>query len=113
MSREQIAAKLKELRKRSGMTAEQVGNIVGKSGKTVSSYESGHRQPDADTLLMLCKVYNVTDILSEFEGRKTSFALTSHEQEVILAYRSHPSVQCHIDKLLDIDSEVGEQKKRA
>ena len=113
MSREQIAATLKRLRKESGMTAEEVGNLIGRSGKTIASYESGHRQPDADTLLFLCKAYNVSDILSEFEGRQMSINLTAHEQAVILAYRSHPSAQIHVDKLLDVEPETIEQKKRA
>ena len=60
MSRREImAAKLKEARDASGMTAEQVGEKVGKSHKTVYSWESGQGQPDADTLVKLCRIYNM------------------------------------------------------
>ena len=36
MSREYIASVLKRLRAEQGMTADEVGEIIGKSGKTVS-----------------------------------------------------------------------------
>ena len=54
MSREYIASVLKRLRAEQGMTADEVGEIIGKSGKTVSGWENSRCQPDADLLLKLC-----------------------------------------------------------
>lgn len=51
MSREYIASVLKRLRAEQGMTADEVGEIIGKSGKTVSGWENARSQPDADLLL--------------------------------------------------------------
>lgn len=40
------------------------------SPKTLYSYESGHRQPDADTLMALCEIYGIVDILATFGYKK-------------------------------------------
>lgn len=61
MSREEIAAILKRLRVSSGMTAEQVGERLGKSGKTVSAWENCHGQPDIDTFFDLMRLYRIID----------------------------------------------------
>ena len=64
--REYIAQKLRQLRQKSGLTASEVGKLVGKSGKTVNAWENNHGQPDAEILIKLCDIYKVDDILSEF-----------------------------------------------
>ena len=63
-----MAAKLKELRKVSNMNVDQVGNALGKSGKTISAWEVGRGQPDADELLKLCKLFNAR--VADFYGER-------------------------------------------
>ena len=65
--REIMAAKLREARKNSGLTAEEVGSQVGKSKKTIYSWESGKGQPDADMLIKVCRIYgmDVKDFFTE------------------------------------------------
>lgn len=70
MSREYIASVLKILRAEQGMTADEVGEIIGKSGKTVSGWENARSQPDADLLLKLCEIYKVENILDTFSEIK-------------------------------------------
>lgn len=72
MSREYIAKTLKRLREQSGLTADQVGKLVGKSGKTVNAWENNRGQPDAEILMQLCDIYNVTDVLAEFRENNVS-----------------------------------------
>ena len=105
MSREYIAATLKRLREQAGLTVYQVGDLVGKSGKTVSAWENNHGQPDAEMLMKLCEVYNVDDILAEFrEDRmeKEQPIISDWEKVLITAYRQHPEMQPAINKMLDI-----------
>ena len=45
-----LAAKLKEYRERSGLTIQEAGDAIGKSSKTISAWEHGRGQPDADML---------------------------------------------------------------
>lgn len=103
MSRETIAKALKRLREQSGLTADQVGEMVGKSGKTVNAWENNRGQPDAEMLMLLCDIYNVSDILSEFrDDSKEVFAVSNHEKAVITAYRDNPDMHNAVDKLLGV-----------
>lgn len=60
-----IPQNLKDLRRLSGMTQEQVAEKVGLTRQAISSYESGRTQPDLEMLARLAEVYGaeVTDIL--------------------------------------------------
>jgi transcriptional regulator with XRE-family HTH domain len=89
MSREYIANVLKRLRKAKGYTADQVGELIGKSGKTVNAWENNHGQPDAEMLMMLCDIYEVKDILNEFRetpNTKTPPPLTAEENRLLNAF---------------------------
>ena len=60
-----ISQNLKDLRRLSGMTQEQVARQVGLTRQAISSYESGRTQPDLAMLEQLAEVYGVeiTDVL--------------------------------------------------
>lgn len=105
MSRETIAKALKRLREKSGLTATQVGEILGKSGKTVNAWENNRGQPDAETLMLLCDIYGVADILAEFreEPAEEPILLSEHEKKLVTAYRNKPEMQPAVDKLLGVD----------
>jgi transcriptional regulator with XRE-family HTH domain len=75
-SKEEIAKVLKEYRRKSGLSSKDVTeklslNGVTVSPKTIYGWESGHSQPDADSLLLLCDIYGITDILFAFGYGKT------------------------------------------
>lgn len=57
--RKAIGAKIKELRKNAEMDVDQVGAVIGKSGKTISAWEVGRGEPDGAELLALCRLFNV------------------------------------------------------
>ena len=86
MIRETLPLRLKFLRKQSGLTTKEVGNMIGKSDRTISAWENGRGQPDADALLQLCKAYAVTSI-SELIGENAT-VLTDDEFNLVLAYRN-------------------------
>lgn len=123
MSREYIAKSLKRLREAVGLTADEVGAKIGKSGKTVNAWENNRGQPDAEMLMVLCDLYKVDNILAEFseeDAKQTKIVLSEHETDVMLSYRKQPiSVQAAIDKMLDVSpepyeknsSEISEPKK--
>lgn len=116
MSREFIAMKLRELRIRQGLTADEVGRKIGKSGKTVNAWEHNHGQPDAETLIALCDIYEVDDILLEFREvmpKSVALNLSDHEKELVIAYRKHPEMHSAVDTLLGIAEEAQKQEKRA
>ena len=60
-----ISQNLKDLRRLSSLTQEQVAEKVGLTRQAISSYESGRTQPDLAMLEKLAAVYGVelTDVL--------------------------------------------------
>lgn len=52
--------RIRDLRKAAGMTMKQLGAIIGVAESTVSQYETGKREPDFETLLMLGEYFGVT-----------------------------------------------------
>lgn len=51
-----IADNIKKFRLEKDLSVEDIGNAIGKSGKTVSAWEVGRGQPDADTMIRLCRL---------------------------------------------------------
>ena len=95
MTKEEIATTLKLCRIRAGLDAKDVANKlismgIIKSVKSFYNWESGRTQPDADTFLYLCDLYNVSDIMKTF-GFKGSYCssneLNDDEESIIKKYR--------------------------
>jgi len=107
MSRETIAKVLKRLRIQSGLTADQVGELLGKSGKTVNAWENNRGQPDAEALMMLCDIYKVQNILEEFKDvpERKQILPSKKEESLLLAYRAHPEMQDAVNRLLGIEKQ--------
>ena len=85
-----LASKLKEFRKAANMNVDQVGELIGRSGKTVSAWEVGRGQPDADQLIALCNLYKVK--ISDFYPPDFSMEelapLKTNEEILIGFYRN-------------------------
>ncbi len=91
MSREYIANTLKRLREATGLKADEVGEMIGKSGKTVNAWENGRGQPDAEILIKLCNIYKVDNLLAEFDDEdilKKQNVFSDIEQRIIKKYRA-------------------------
>ena len=82
--REYLAAKLSSYRKSAGYTVYEVGEKIGKSGKTVSGWEHGLGQPDAEMLKKLCGLYQVN--IAELFGMPLD-GLTPDEDDLLNSYR--------------------------
>lgn len=88
--RKQLAGKLHLFRQRAGLTAKEVGDKIGKSDKTVSGWEHGRGQPDADMLFLLCEIYGVENI-SEFYtnvAEQSASPISQDEEELLAIYRN-------------------------
>ena len=111
MKNQNIAKVLKEYRKRCGMTVEQVsGELKGcdikAATKTIYGWESGQTQPSADTLMVLCSIYGIKNVLKAFGYiEEEELILTNEEKRLLLAYRSHSQMHEAIIKLLDLDQD--------
>ena len=89
--RRSLPGKLREFRQRAGLTAKEVAEKIGKSDKTVSGWEHGRGQPDADMLFRLCEIYKIKSIAEFYsDGRQepAEEPLSAAESELISLYRS-------------------------
>ena len=106
MANEIIAKVLKEYRKKNHLSVTDVAlrlqeQNIDVATKTIYGWESGQARPNADMLLTLCELYNITDILSAFGYREQeAFHITPTEQRLIESYRAHPELQDAVNILL-------------
>lgn len=109
MKNPNIAKVLKEYRKLNHYSVEDVviklkDHNLPFAVKTVYGWESGQTQPDADTLLVLCKIYKIDNILETFgyEVSSSPFYLSEEERCLVERYRINPHMQPAIKKILDM-----------
>ncbi len=78
------------------------------SPKTIYGWENSQNQPSADMLLILCKIYQINNILESlgYEGslEQAPLILSAEERELVLKYRTHKYYHSAIHKLLDIEN---------
>lgn len=108
-----LGSRLRECRKTSHLSVNYVAECMEKdygihySPKTIYSWENGQNQPSADTLLILCKIYGVSDILEtlgyENTGSEMSILLSQEEKELIKKYRANRYFCKAVQKLMEID----------
>ena len=109
MKNEMIAKVLKKYRKNNKLTVNEVAELLNERSltvatKTIYGWESGQTQPDADTLLVLCKIYKIDNILETFGYQPPSeeLFLSKEEHELIQKYRQHEEMQNAVKKLLGV-----------
>lgn len=56
----EIANRLVELRKKSGLSQEELADKLGLSRQAVSKWERAESSPDTDNLICLAKLYNIS-----------------------------------------------------
>ncbi|MBR4603661.1 MAG: helix-turn-helix transcriptional regulator [Kiritimatiellae bacterium] len=81
-----IAKRIRELRKNANMDVDTVGEGVGRSGKTVSAWETGRNVPSAEMLIDLCRFFGVNiDYFypPEVTAPLPEFPLTPEEHELV------------------------------
>ncbi len=52
--------RLREIRKKAGMTMKELGAVIGVAESTISQYETGKREPDYETLLRISEYFGVS-----------------------------------------------------
>lgn len=111
MKNPNIARILKYYRKLNGYSVDEVSNILRENNnyaapKTIYGWESGHTQPDADTLMFLCELYHIENVLETFgyknKDAKAPIILTEKERTIIERYREQKEMQSAVDRLLGL-----------
>ncbi len=55
-----LGEKLKEIRKSKKLNQSDIGNLLGLSNRTISTYETGQRNISTANLLKFCKIFGTT-----------------------------------------------------
>ena len=98
-----LPTKLRSFRKKSGLTTNDVGEMLKKTPSTVTMWETGKSLPDVETLFNLCNIYKIADINDFFDtGVSPDIkSLARSEQELIMLWRKSPTtVRAAIKTLL-------------
>lgn len=69
MANAAISKKLKEARKRMGLSQQEVYTRFGIGQSAFSAWENGVSEPDIQRFLKLCELYQITDIYAYFTGK--------------------------------------------
>ncbi|MCD7882485.1 MAG: hypothetical protein LUI87_02085 [Lachnospiraceae bacterium] len=111
MSKQNIANCLKQLRKTSAYSANEIVEMLTEydiniSAKTLYGYESGLSMPNADVFVALCRIYKCDNPMDIFGG----ISLSSPEVALIEKYRSLDQVgRKHVDTVIQWESDRVEQ----
>lgn len=82
-----LPLQLRLCRQKAGLSMREVAKRIHKTAATISKWESGETTPYGDTLLMLCKIYNV-DITALCVATPQSIRITPAETRLIELYRN-------------------------
>jgi transcriptional regulator with XRE-family HTH domain len=100
---------LKQARKDCKLNQKEVAAHLGLKGNTISNWENGVSQPDIDSFIQLCKIYNLdfTSLLNNIYGTSADNSnrqnLSYEEQNMIKKYRCLPSEgKATVDAVIDI-----------
>ena len=86
-----LGERITKARESKGMLQSELAERVGvKSSGVISNWETNKNKPDAEKLVQLCKVLDVSlSFLLDYDG-SNSFSVTPDEKEMLLKFRSIP-----------------------
>ena len=99
-----LVEKLKEGRLSKGLKQSDVTELIGIKNTTLSNYENGNTEPDMDTFLKLCRLYelNYSELLGEAYGYKVSGNSINIKNSDIKMIKKYHDLDDHGRKLVDM-----------
>ena len=82
MDMQKISSFLKQLRKDRGLTQEQLAEVLGVSGRTVSRWETGSNMPDLSILIQIAEYYDV-EVKEILDGERKSEMMNQEVKETL------------------------------
>lgn len=83
VNQKRIGAFLKQLRTEKGLTQEQLAEILGVSGRSISRWETGTNLPDLSILVQISEYYNV-EVKEILNGERISGNMDNELKETLL-----------------------------
>ena len=82
VANKEFGQKLKKARKQAGYTQKDIYEKIKVPQSTFSSWEIGKSEPDANTLLKLCQIYNVDSFTYFVDEKQTAHDEQSERDEM-------------------------------
>lgn len=105
-----LIGKLKEGRLNKGLKQSDVTELIGIKNTTLSNYENGNTEPDMDTFLKLCHLYDLdySELLGEAYGYKVPGCTFDIKNSDIKMIKKYHDLDDHGKELVDLvlDKEV-------
>lgn len=92
MNTKKIGEFLKVLRKEKGLTQEQLAEILGVSGRTVSRWETGMNMPDLSILIQIAEFYGV-DIKEILDGERKGENMDKELKETLFKVADYSKLE--------------------
>lgn len=92
MNPKKIGGFLKELRKEKGLTQEQLAEILGVSGRTVSRWETGTNMPDLSILIQMADYYDV-ELKEILDGERKSEIMDKELKETLFKVADYSEME--------------------
>lgn len=92
MDQKKIGALLKQLRREKGITQEQLAEILGVSGRTVSRWETGTNLPDLSILIQISEYYDV-EIREILNGERRNGNMEKELKETLLKVADYHAME--------------------
>lgn len=120
----QFHEQLKKIMQEKGISQAELSKCTGIPKSAMSQYLSGAFKPKQKRTYLLAKALGVSEAWligmdgaererNDIELVNSEFHITSHEKDVIIAYRSHPEMQSAVDTLLSVAPEEMQKEKHA
>lgn len=117
----QFHEQLKKIMQEKGISQAELSKRTGIPKSAMSQYLSGAFKPKQKRTYLLAKALGVSEAWligmdgaererNDIELVNSEFHITSHEKDVIIAYRKRPDMQNAVDTLLGVPNE--EQKEK-
>ena len=99
----EIGKQISKYRRMNNLSQKQLAKKIGVSSSRVSNWEQGLNRPDVDILTNICTSLNVSP--SELlDIHLDNNELTTHERNIISAYRKRTDLQHAINILLGLEN---------
>ena len=95
MDMQKIGTFLKELRKEKGLTQEQLAEILGVAGRTVSRWETASTMPDLSILIRLAEYYDV-EIKEILDGERRNDTMDKELKETLEKVADYSEIEKQI-----------------
>lgn len=108
--------KLRAARIASNLRQSDVATFLNVKKNTISNWETGKSNPDIDSFVELCKIYNIScaSVLEEAYADQIvhSLSVSGLEKEIIIAYRKADEVgKAIVLRSLDIENTSQKEKR--